>query len=126
MKLPVLSKIRKEDILDAPEWVARIINPINDFFERIYLGLNKEITFEDNIKSEIRNIKLKQTDLPYSFTTLKAQGILKLMCEKISGNHEIITNAVDIDWTIAENTVTINNITGIDSTSDYNLRLLII
>lgn len=48
MKLPIFKRIVREDIKDAPDWVANLIYPINQVFETVYNTLNRGVTFQDN------------------------------------------------------------------------------
>ena len=44
--LPPIRRISKEDLQEAPDWVEKLIYPINLFFDSVYRALNGRLTFE--------------------------------------------------------------------------------
>ena len=131
MKPPILDRIRIEDLPEAPKWFEKVLYLINRFVETVYQLFNKNLTFADNFNAQIFKTRITQNDIDVGYkikTTVKGTpaGVIKLRIVKVTGSHEAITDAVDIDWEWNDNFIVIKNITGIDSSSSYDISLLII
>lgn len=141
-KLPPIKRILRENIKEAPAWIDRIIVPLNLFLESTYFALNKNITFRENINSEIREIEFttksdyttaspKEDGFDYlSFAhslKSKPEGLTILqITEKSSSSYQIITSPVSLDWTEINGQIRINYITGLKDSTTYNLKVLAI
>jgi hypothetical protein len=54
MKLPVIRKIRKEDLGgEAPAWIDRLLSPLNQFIEQVGVAITGRLTIGDNISGRI-------------------------------------------------------------------------
>lgn len=110
MKLPTIKKIMREDLKNAPDWVGRLIDPVNSFMESVYTALNKNITLYDNISSFIKEVTYKT---PATYPT----GV-----ENVSFLNELRTRATGVVILQAyENAtytpVSIGNIAWVESTA---------
>jgi hypothetical protein len=131
MKPPALDRLRKEDIKDSPDWFGVVITFWNRFVEALVTILTKNITFEDNIASQIYSDKIDQTKIDQGYkisVTMKSrpQGVLIMKIVKEGGSHTAFTTAPFVDWLYEEGFIKINAITAIDATSVYSVQLLII
>ena len=131
MKPPILDRLRKEDITEAPEWFDRVMVVLNRFLETVVQLFTKNITFQDNIDSQIYTDTINASALTsgYSFkVTTKEQpkGLWILKLVKTTDTYTVFTVAPFPLWSYADQQITIHNILGIDSTSDYRVTLLII
>ena len=138
-KLPVFKRIQREDFPDAPNWIDKVIYPINKFFESTYNALNKQLAFEENVTAEIRS---------FEFTTLAGydgtaanfdpltfqrnlrsapEGLLLLQISKFGlATYSPIEGDVYVDWIHEEGIVTIGLVRGLAVSTKYNLRVMII
>jgi len=60
-KLPSKRKLLREDLKEAPSWIDNLLGFINPFFEDVYFAFNKNITFKENIASQIRELNFETT-----------------------------------------------------------------
>lgn len=138
-KLPILKRIQREDFPEAPDWIEKLTYPINTFFDAVYNALNKNLTFGDNITSEIKE---------FTFTTLSTyvgtaatfeaiefvrsiksapKGVILLQIYKFgSATYSPIEGDVYLDWNETNGTVTIGLIRGLAASTKYTLRVLVI
>ncbi len=131
MKLPPIRKILREDLQDAPSWVTSIIDPINTFMDGIYLILNNNVTFADNITSFVRQVPLVTTSsyptmAPFSFPNplkVKVMGILSVNCY-ITNNY-VPDTVTSVAWTEVNGQITITQILGLQVSTSYTITLLI-
>jgi len=131
MRLPPIRKILREDLQDAPAWVTSIIDPINTFMTGIYLILNNNVTFTDNITSSIRQMPFVTlagypTMDAFSFPSplkVKVTGLLCVNCYVT--NNYIPDTVTAVAWTEVNGAITINQITGLQASTSYTLTFLI-
>lgn len=132
MKLPVIKKILREDVKDAPSWIGAIIDPFNSFAETVYQALNKNITFSENVRAFVKEIVYTT---PSTYPTMgdieflnelkvKATGILVLQAVDRS-NYEPAPGPVYIPWAEDNGSIIVKPITGLEASKTYNIRLLV-
>lgn len=60
MKLPVVRKIFKEDISkagEAPDWVDALLDPLNQFLDRVTLALRNNLDLANNFSGKLIETK---------------------------------------------------------------------
>ena len=123
MKIQQTYKIRREDVPEAPEWLNKIIDPINSFFEDINKLVNKNISNSDNINCEIKEFTLSTTDFPYDFNTKLIPQLVTIgFIEQVADYHVALSAAITLDWTYQNGVITIENIIGLTA-GKYKIRL---
>ena len=134
MRLPSVQKILRQDVSDAPDWIVKVIEPFNQFFQDIYIGLAKDITFSENIASRIAEVSFKTLSTYPTFNPITLPHLLRsvpegVMIMKITEdaiNYTPITSAVSLDWQAASQNVRINHIAGLGASKAYTIKVLII
>jgi hypothetical protein len=53
MNLPPIQRLQSSDFHGQEGWIGRLLYPINQIFSALYSGLQNNITFQDNIASQI-------------------------------------------------------------------------
>lgn len=140
-KLPTQRRVLREDVKDAPSWIENVLNPLNSFMDSVYRALNRSLTFQDNITSEIRTLRFQtRSDYtsaipltagfePLQFVhSLKSKpfGLFIAQIEEVSDTYVPFTSAVTLSWYEANGTVFINYITGLSDSKNYKLTVLLI
>lgn len=131
-QLPDLRRIRIEDIKEPPKWLSLLITPINRFMETVYYALNKDLTFQDNIKSQIETFDVEADSINTTGQKLRIKinqkpvGVILLSIVKDSTFFDPVAAAIGIDWTIEDEFVKIQNISGLTATENYKVTVLII
>ncbi len=132
MKLPVIKKILREDLKDAPSWIGGIIDPFNSFAETVYQALNKNVTFSENVRAFIKEIVYTT---PSAYPTMddieflnelkvKATGIQVLQAVDRS-TYEPAPGPVYVPWVEDNGSIIVKSITGLEASKIYNIRLLV-
>ncbi len=132
MKLPVVKKILREDLKGAPDWVNFILDPFNSFAETIYQALNKNITFEENVRCFIKDLSYR-TDSAYPvaanvqfMNTLKVKATGVQVLQVINqADYTPPPGPVYIPWTEDNGNIIIRAITGLEADKLYMIRLLV-
>lgn len=130
MKPPIIDKIRREDLPDAPTWIDKVLLSLNRFMEGVYNLFNKNLTVEDNFDMERKTFTISQTDIDNGYRikyNLKhiPWGVQLVRLVKDGGSHTVITTAPFVDWTIDNNLLKINGIAGIAATGNYTATIII-
>lgn len=139
-KLPNQKRITREDLREAPNWIVRLLTPLNSFMETVYYALNRDITYTENIACQIKEIDFTtQADYstaspvvdgfpPLQFThTLKTKpiGVEKLQIIENGNADTVITEVVSLDWYSSNGVVYITYITGLKDSTEYTIRVLV-
>jgi len=135
MRLPNVQKILRQDVADAPDWIVKVIEPFNQFFQEIYIGLSKDITFSENIASKILQVSFKTLStypgvfspisLPHQLRTVP-EGVMIMRITLEATNYTPITSAVSLDWEPLSQNVRINHVSGLTPSRSYTMKILII
>jgi len=133
MKLPVLNRIRREDLPDAPEgdWLDVILDTMNRFMEATHKILGGNVTLLDNINGATITVKINQNDIDNEYAIknpIKGKPIHVIITQiyKDTGSFTNFTPAPYASWIFEDNLIKIKNITGIDSTNKYNVTFLVL
>lgn len=132
MKLPQVKRILREDLKGAPDWVTFLIEPINSFIETVYLSLNKNITFQENILSNIKDITFRTTSAyptmePISFrSNLKSRAIGLIVISAYEKDTYVpAAGPVYAAWTEVNGSIEIQTIAGLAQSKVYEIRFLV-
>lgn len=134
--LPPVRRIFKEDLgPDVPDWISRLLAPLNLVLQAIYTALDHNITFKENIQCQVKEFNLvagaAATNNTYDFMlTLptKPTGLWLITVLRTDGIAESFSAAPFASWTwdSSANTIRISAITGLTSTKEYLLRVIVI
>jgi hypothetical protein len=125
-KLPPQKRILPENFPDQSKWIPRLLEPMNRFMEDINRALNNQLTFSENLSSEVRTV---QVDGNYPLRmpwALKAKpiGAWIIACREISGNHTVFTTPLFLDWEYNEaGQFQINSVVGLTATATDKFNL---
>lgn len=134
--LPPVRRIFKEDLgADVPDWISRLLAPLNLVLQALYTALNHSITFQENIQCQVKEFNLiagaaasnNTFDFMLTLPT-KPTGVWLVAALRTDGIAETFTAGVFASWTwdSAANTIRISGITGLTSTKQYLLRVIVI
>lgn len=135
MRLPNVQKILRQDVSEAPDWIVKVIDPFNQFFQDLYIGLSKDITFSENIASRIASVTFEtSSSYPSEFTPIilphllrtVPEGVMIMRIFEVASNYTPITNAVSLDWEPASQNIRINHVAGLEAQKRYTIKVLII
>jgi hypothetical protein len=131
--LPPINRISKEDLRDAPAWIDRLLYPLNLFFDSVYRGMNRALTFKENIDSQEISFQVTAGAAPADnvakFTVTmnnKPTGLILKSASLVAGNYTPIGQAVFVEWYYEDGYVNITAISGLTAASVYNFVILLI
>jgi hypothetical protein len=140
MQLPPVNRISLEAYKDIDEWGIRLIGQLNDYLPTIYNGLNKNITLEDNIRSQQRigvsyrtaaDYTTNGTFTPITFPNQLKGGVVAQHMElsKATRNNNPYApypNPIILgNWQDVNGVITIYKIFGLENNTQYTFNFLI-
>jgi hypothetical protein len=138
--LPPIKRISKEDLPEAPEWIDKVIYPINLFFDSVYRALNGRLTSPENIVGQVKEMRFQviptydgtdtdKWDIQKFQSTLgglaKSLQLMQITEVADNGNFVPIANDIFIDWEDENRIIKIHYITGLTASKKYLLRVKI-
>lgn len=134
-RLPTNQRLRREEFPEAPSWIERLIIPLNLFIEAVYSALNRNLTLQDNLACQIKELTFT-TPADYdsggfpvvSFSrTLPSRviGLVVLQLLENSDNFTAIKNGVFVDWRDLNTTITLAYVSGLQPSRSYSIRLVL-
>lgn len=134
-----LSSFKRLITQDFPEESRKLMeqlgSTLNDSFNQLFQVLNKRITFNDNIACTVKDVQVivDASGNPTQIASFKLDlpnvpvlGVIVINAENLTNSTLYPTNAPFISYQIVNNTIRINNITGLQANNVYRLRVIAI
>lgn len=127
--LPVLKRLLAEDFKEAGTWIGKLLYILNLFMGSVYSSLNHGITFQDNVLAQLKTLTIKgrspTVQFPWSYSSAPI-GVLILATQDTTSSPQTVTTAVTCAWSYSAGTVSIDNITGLDTARQYSVTFLVL
>ncbi len=134
--LPPIRRIQKEQLgPEVPDWISKLLGPLNLVLQAVYLALNHGLTFRENIQCQIKEFTLvagaSATDNTFNFLLtlpIKPTGLWLMAALRQDGIAESFTTPVFPSWTwnSQQSSIVISSITGLTNTKVYTIRVLVV
>lgn len=133
-KITNIKRLIKEDFPpEQQDLIDKLAYVVNPFFDQVVAAFNKGIN-TDNLTRQILEVTVNNTagritpgvQFKNTLNTNKILGINIIKAMNITNPAVYPTQAPWISWSINENIITINNITGIQDNNKYTLTLEVI
>jgi len=121
--IPQLKRLLDSDLPGSPDWMKTALVTLNKFMQDTYSVLKKGITFQDNIRADIKELNLRApvSEFKVPSTIQVPIGVLLL---GVTG--KLITSEPVLQWSPTQGGVLIDSISGLTSGNEYKVRILII
>lgn len=128
--LPPLRRLTVEDYKNQSSWISRLLYPLNVFMQATFSALNHGLTFTDNFLGQWKTVTIKgnspSTQFAWNYPASGApMGVIVTSVRDTSTSPATVTTAVTCAWSYASGTISIDNITGLDSTRQYSITFLV-
>lgn len=136
MPIPSVKRIRAQDVPDSPDWLVRLLVPLNSFLTSVYEILNRGLTFQDNFAASIREFQFT-TASDYTSGTFEpikfthgirggVSGVLAFQTWLPADADVAITGGVSVSWNERDGQVFIKYVSGLTNSTTYKIRLLVL
>lgn len=137
-RLPTIRTIRVEDISppgDQEEWVRRMVVQMNLFMQSAYSALDRNLTFDENISAQIKELTFR-TDAAYSSGTWEniqfastlprnAKEVRIMQLYKVDDPYTAEQNALSLQWLDLNRAINITYISGLSDNTEYFVRFMV-
>lgn len=135
--LPTIKQVTREDLREAPDWIERLLNPLNQFMASVYQALNGALTFGTNIRGSVRELRFNTSatydtgdftplEFPTGLGGVKAIGCLILQLNESASAETVLTGASVANWTERNGRIAVKYISGLANSTKYTVRFLVI
>lgn len=124
--LPPISRLITEDFGDQKKWIARLLQPLNQFMESIYAALNRGLTIKENMSGDIIITEVDGTFPVKLAWSLKSKPIAVNVgdIQRSDGGTFSLSGAPGIRWSYNQNgQLQIDQVTGITPTPAQKFKL---
>lgn len=123
-------RFQTEDFKDQEKWISKLLSPLNKIFSDLVTIFSNNITIQDNMYQEIKEVLFinSTSNFPLRYR-LKFNSIPKGLVPIYvynKTNSEYANENPFITWDFSNGELVINEITGLTSSTQYIIRLLII
>lgn len=131
--LPSIRRIMREDFPEAPQWLERLIFPLNLFLDSVYTALNRNLTFGENVRAQIKSIQITagaaaiNNTIAFTASISPVQGVLLLGAVQQGATYTPLTVAPTVaSWRASNGMIYIDSITGLTAGVLYTITILVI
>lgn len=128
-KLPVLQQLSRQDFPDAPNWISKLLYPLQLFMTSVINALTSQLTYQDNFSAIINTHTFTagsaDTNNAYTFQCALGRQPIELTVHAVrtDGSYEVLYPQVS--WNFINNTISINAIKGLTSGAQYTLTFVV-
>lgn len=126
-QLPEIKKLHRQDFPSQTAWIDKLLAPLNRFFDSVYTALNKGLTFRENMVAQVKELTFREdaSTYPIQFSwELRSQPTDLLITRVVTQSGSNPTAAVWPRWSFDGSSVSIEDITGLSSGSEYKIRII--
>lgn len=125
-RVPPIQRLQLEDFPKQTEWIGRLLEPLNAFFERATSALNKNLTITDNFLGAIKTVEVNGTWPVKVAWELPQRPISVLVGQIVRSDNTsfTLTDAVQVQWSFNQNgQLQIDGVTGVTPSSSTKYKL---
>jgi len=129
MKLTTPPQLDRSDFPDAPNWLSKLLYPLQLFITQVTTALTNQLTLQDNISCVVKQLPLQAvTDdtlntvsFPWGMTRQPIE--LTLHVTRQDGTYEVVYPQVS--WNYIGTNIVVNGIKGLTTGKIYTLTFVV-
>lgn len=129
MKLPLITQLDRQDFPDAPDWITKLLYPLQLFMTSVYGALTNKLTLQDNLSCVVQQFSIvagaSDSLNTFSFPCNLGRPIAELTayCTNADGSYTPVYPQVSFNY--INGLVVINGIKGLTNTKKYNFTVVV-
>ena len=127
-QLPTFRRFLSEDFQSESSWIGPLLQGLNLILNTLYSNLNNGLTLAQNCLAQIKTLSISglkpTTTFSWNFKS-NPVGVSIVQCTQTDGTPAVITSAVTCDWSYLAGVISINNVTGLNSSHTYNVTFIV-
>jgi hypothetical protein len=129
-KIPVIQELQRTDFPDAPNWISKLLYPLQLFMTSVIAALTNQLTYQDNFSVTINNLSFTgaATADKNTFTFLwpYTRQPVSLTMHVICADGTTPPIYPVPSWILVNGTISINGIQGLTSGVQYNIVTVVV
>lgn len=129
MKLPVSQQLSRQDFPEAPQWISKLLYPLQLFMTNVLNALRQQLTLQDNMSAVIQQFTITAgplaTDNIYTFPFTLGRQPVQLTASATNGDGTYTPIYLQVSWNYINQQIVINGMTGLTSTKKYNITVVV-
>ena len=125
MKIPVTQQLSRTDFPEAPDWIAKLLYPIQLFFTTVSTALVNQLTYQDNFSCTINYLTFvaaASADLnTFTFLWPYARQPIELTIHATRTDGTYVPIYPVPSWNLVGSNISVNGIQGLTTGVSYNL-----
>lgn len=140
-KVPTVRRLVVEDFPDQKKWIGRLFDILNTFIINVVQGLSNQLTISENMLAQVDRVRVR-TALSYTADAdlgqyaelfepakyaVRFRGtpvfVILGSCVEVAGNKVVNFHGTTVDWSYQDGVVTINAVSGLKTSKQYDLVL---
>jgi hypothetical protein len=130
--LPPIKKLQAEDFPDQKGWIAKMLRPLNQFMETVYVAMNRGLTASENLDAQVATVQVIEGRVSATApvvvpvtTTGRPRGVTVTSIEDLDGKTVTATPGVLWSYYPDQKQIKITQVFGITNGGRYMLTLYI-
>jgi len=128
-QLPVTPQLNRQDFPEAPNWIVKLLYPLQLFMTNVLQALRGQLTMPDNISCIIRQFSMVagalDTDNTYSFPWPYPRLVLELTAYATNGDGTYNPIYLQVSWNYINGQIVINGMKGLTPSKKYNILIVV-
>lgn len=125
MKLPITQQLNRQDFPEAPQWIVKLLYPLQLFMTNVLNALRQQLTLQDNSSCVIQQFTITagplDTDNIYSFPWTLGRQVVQLTAYATNGDGTYTPIYLQVSWNYINQQIVINGMKGLTPTKKYNI-----
>jgi hypothetical protein len=123
-KIPVITSLNRQDFPEAPDWIVKLLYPLQLFMNTVLSAMRNQLTLQDNFSCVVKQFALTAgaTDInnTFSFPANLGRTFVELNAYCTNADGSYIPVYPQVSWNYINGQVVINGIKGLTPTKTYN------
>lgn len=128
-RIPVQQQLSRQDFPEAPDWIAKVLYPIQLFMTTVVRALTNRLTLQDNfsyVQSEVKFIAgatPSDNVLQFRWELPRQPVELTMHVTRTDGVYDVIFPVPS--WNLVGDNIQINGMQGLTSGVEYNITTVV-
>lgn len=128
-RIPVITSLNRQDFPDAPNWITKLLYPLQLFMSTVISALRNQLTLQDNFSCVIRQFTLTagatDTDNTFTFPANLGRTIVEFNGYVVNTNGNYPVTYPQFSWNYINGQVVINGIKGLTTGNTYQITVIV-
>jgi len=128
-KIPVITSLNRQDFPDAPDWISKLLYPLQLFMDTVLNAMRNQLTLQDNFSCIVKQFSITagalDTNNTFSFPANLGRQIAEVNAYCTNANGSYTPVYPQVSWNYINGQVVINGIKGLTNGITYNFTITV-